>query len=241
MTAFDTAWALLKMPPYHGTDHVAAEKIMVEGLKPHFNDNAYQMAGFDKVIFATDNEQEAFEHAEDDTYGTDLKPVVIHIADDVETADSSYAPWHLYDKIIPPDKLRIVRKMPFVSPDQIPEVAWAGVLGSVHPYEREKRDFWVDNIEDPDAWGMHRNRDYRTGDGTHIGAEIPFFEIHPSIRGKGRGREALIQYIRELKQLPEGENMRPSSKVIPTGVIPSSRGFWERMYEDGIIQDYHEG
>ena len=116
-------------------------------------------------------------------------------------------------------------KMPFVSADEIPEVAWAGVLGSVHPYERAKRDFWVDNIEDPDAWGMHRNRDYRTGDGTHIGAEIPFFEIHPSIRGKGRGREALIQYIRELKQLPEGENMRPSSKVMATAVIPSSRGF----------------
>ena len=32
MTAFDTAWALLKMP-YHGTDLRSAEKIMNEGTK----------------------------------------------------------------------------------------------------------------------------------------------------------------------------------------------------------------
>ena len=132
-------------------------------------------------------------------------------------------------------------KMPFVSFDEIPEVAWRGVLGSVHPWEKTRRDFWVNDKEHPLAWGMHRNKDYKTGDGTHIGAEIPFFEIHPSIRGKGRGREALMEYVRELKESPKGENMRPSSKVMATAVLPQSKGFWERMYEDGIIQDYHEG
>jgi len=43
MTAFDTAWALLKMPMYHATNRKNAEKIMQEGLKPtsSFNyDNA---------------------------------------------------------------------------------------------------------------------------------------------------------------------------------------------------------
>jgi RimJ/RimL family protein N-acetyltransferase len=129
-------------------------------------------------------------------------------------------------------------KMPFVSPDEIPEEAWAGVLGSVSDREQQNRDdFWVDDEEDPTAWGLHRLADYKTGGGQHIGAHIPFFEIHPSMRGKGKGREALMQMIAEIR---EHENMKPDSKVMAEGVIPSSKGFWERMYEDEIIHDYLE-
>ena len=35
MTAFDTAWALLKMPLFHGTTEDRLESIMREGLKPY--------------------------------------------------------------------------------------------------------------------------------------------------------------------------------------------------------------
>ena len=63
MTAFDTAWDLLKMP-YHGTNNEAAKKIMVEGLKPHFNENSERM-GIPEVVFATGNYEEALAHAED--------------------------------------------------------------------------------------------------------------------------------------------------------------------------------
>jgi hypothetical protein len=41
MTAFDRAWALLKMPLYHGTNEEAWEKIQQEGLKP--TDHAPQL------------------------------------------------------------------------------------------------------------------------------------------------------------------------------------------------------
>lgn len=134
-------------------------------------------------------------------------------------------------------------KMPFVHSDKIPEIAWGGVLGSVSPYEHQLADdeesFWVDDEERPMAWGLHRDKDYRTGDGTHVGAEIPYFELHPAIRGKGKGREALMQYIRELKENPYSP-MRRASKVLATEVIPSSRGFWDKMEDEGIIQGYWE-
>ena len=129
-------------------------------------------------------------------------------------------------------------KMPFVPADKIPEQAWRGIMGSVDERERRIRDdFWVDDEENPMAWGLHRPADYRTGGGQHIGAHIPFFEIHPSIRGKGKGREALMQMIAEIRG---HENMKPHSKVMAERVIPSSKGFWERMYEDEIIHDYTE-
>lgn len=44
MSAFDTAFALLKMPLYHGTNEEAWEKIQQEGLKP--TDHAPQLFDF---------------------------------------------------------------------------------------------------------------------------------------------------------------------------------------------------
>ena len=129
-------------------------------------------------------------------------------------------------------------KMPFVAPDKLPKRAWDGVMGSVSDFEHQKRDdFWVDDEANPKAWGLHRRADYTTGNGTHIGARIPYFEIDPSMRGKGKGREALVQMIAEMR---EHEKMNPDSKVMGQDVIESAKGFWERMYEDGIIHDYTE-
>jgi len=132
-------------------------------------------------------------------------------------------------------------KMPFVSPDEIPEQAWRGIMGSVGERERRIRDdFWVNDKENPTAWGMHRDRDSEMGDGSHIGADIPFFEVKPGHKGKGVGREALMQFIQELKDSPKHPQMGQDSKVMGDRVIPSSKGFWERMYEDDVIHDYTE-
>lgn len=98
MTAFDQAWALLKMP-YHGTNLERAKKIMREGLKPMAHD----------VVFSSDDYGDALEYAASRSGiepGDHNTPAVIHIAEDtpneVELFDK---PYRTYDKAIDPKHL----------------------------------------------------------------------------------------------------------------------------------------
>ncbi len=120
-----------------------------------------------------------------------------------------------------------VAKMPFVSPDDLPDYAHEGVLGSAHPSDHKRDDWWVDDPEDPKAYGIH-----------HIGDRgeliIPQFEVREDARGEGYGREALARFIVEALL---HERMHKDSPVRADGVIPSSSGFWDKMMEEGIVED----
>ena len=127
----------------------------------------------------------------------------------------------------PFDQVWALLKMPFVSPDDLPDYAHEGVLGSAHPSDHKRDDWWVDDPEDPKAYGIH-----------HIGERgelmIPQFEVREDARGKGYGREALARFIVEALRR---ERMHRDSPVRADGVIPSSVGFWDKMMEEDIVQD----
>ena len=125
------------------------------------------------------------------------------------------------------DQAWVVTKMPFVSPDDLPDYAHQGVLGSAHDSDYERDDWWVDDSKDPKAYGIHHINDY----GELI---IPQFEVREDARGKGYGRQALARFIVESLR---HERMHKDSPVRADGVIPSSVGFWDKMMEEGIVQD----
>jgi len=114
MTAFDTAWALLKMP-YHGTDAESAKKIMIEGLKPRFSqfmEGHYPHQG--NWSWATDSLDEAKEYAKHRRQG--MKGAVVHISDELtphqklrRSSITSDGHIHsMYDKVISPKYLKLV-------------------------------------------------------------------------------------------------------------------------------------
>tara|TARA_Y100001937_G_scaffold13467_3_gene17755 strand:+ start:3204 stop:3575 length:372 start_codon:yes stop_codon:yes gene_type:complete len=119
MTAFNTAWDLMKMP-YHGTDIESAKKIMLEGLKPsltHFMEGYLPHEG--NWSWATDSLDEAREYAKHGASTgkrpANLKGAVIHISDDFPSHQklrrSKTSGGHLhsmYDKVIPPKYLKLL-------------------------------------------------------------------------------------------------------------------------------------
>lgn len=101
MTAFDTAWALLKMP-YHGTSKGRAKLIMEQGLRgqkhPAFSGK--------RVSFGAKTLDLAREYAK---IKAGEQGAVIHIADDVPTLmNKPNAQAVVYEGTIPPEKLRMV-------------------------------------------------------------------------------------------------------------------------------------
>tara|TARA_R110000824_G_scaffold89917_1_gene220018 strand:+ start:138 stop:455 length:318 start_codon:yes stop_codon:yes gene_type:complete len=102
MTAFDKAWALLKMP-YHGTSKARAKLIMRQGLR------GQKHPGFPRkrVSFGAKTPDLAREYAEMED--KDGEGAVIHIADDVPTLmNNPKAAAVVYEGTIPPEKLRMV-------------------------------------------------------------------------------------------------------------------------------------
>ena len=61
MTAFDTAWQLLKMP-YHGTDEETAKKILRGGTRA-FRDKRHTFRGQPAKFWMADTAEEAMRHA----------------------------------------------------------------------------------------------------------------------------------------------------------------------------------
>ena len=57
MTAFDTAWALMKAPMYHGTSRKLADKIMQEGLNPNSQFNYITNHHERKLMWGDDYER----------------------------------------------------------------------------------------------------------------------------------------------------------------------------------------
>ena len=80
LTAFDTAWALVKMP-YHGTDAGSAEKIMRLGTRA-FKDKRRSFRRDPAQFWMVDNEKEARRHAEKQAVRTGLAPTVLYITDE---------------------------------------------------------------------------------------------------------------------------------------------------------------
>ena len=80
MTAFNTAWALLKMP-YHGTDAGSADKIMRLGTRA-FKDKRRSFRRDPAQFWMTDSPKEASRHAERQAVRTGRAPTVLHITDE---------------------------------------------------------------------------------------------------------------------------------------------------------------
>ena len=57
MSAFETAWELMKAPMYHGTSRKLADKIMQEGLKPNSRFNYLTNHHYRKLLFGDDYER----------------------------------------------------------------------------------------------------------------------------------------------------------------------------------------
>lgn len=102
MTAFETAWDLMKAP-YHGTSKRRAKMIMQQGLRgqkhPLFPDK--------RVSFGAKTLDLAREYAK--LKDKDGEGAVIHIADDVPMLmNNPKANAIVYENTIPPNKLRMV-------------------------------------------------------------------------------------------------------------------------------------
>jgi hypothetical protein len=109
LTAFDTAWSLLKMP-FHGTSLSRAKKIMEEGLKARKND-AYDRWYGAPSSFSTPNYDAALDYAASAMW-TDNPPAVIHISEDVEVDQKPAFDVNVYNKDIPPEMLSIMWQGP---------------------------------------------------------------------------------------------------------------------------------
>ena len=149
----------------------------------------------------------------------------------------------------PFDQAWAVLKMPFVPPSDLPDYVHHGIafghLDSDQSEEYERDDWWVDDPKDPKAYGIHNRTDGGwTYDPAMSNEEywnqsdevllIPQFEVRQDVRGTGYGREALTRFIAEALR---HENMPENSRVRAQEVIPSSKGFWDKMMEENIVQD----
>ena len=94
MTAFDTAWSLMKMP-YHGTDEETAKKIMRGGTRAFRDKRRGSAFRHSAKFWMSDNPKEAMRHARlkgakgtrktdtDDYRETGFsRPTVLHISDE---------------------------------------------------------------------------------------------------------------------------------------------------------------
>lgn len=107
MTAFDTAWALLKMP-YHGTDRYSAEEILQSGLNVYPGTIIYDGKKEDgDFSFASEAGWEAADYAEEMAELGDGEGIVLHISDDFKPY-VRVGQHYIYDKIIPPEYIRAV-------------------------------------------------------------------------------------------------------------------------------------
>jgi len=114
MTAFDTAWDLLKMP-YHGTGTIAAKKIMQEGLTPDahpFFDNHPDFPNQPYVSWATRNPKNAGGYAQRYENETDEKdrPAIIHISNEMPILYEEESPFEsivAYGGIVPPEMMEV--------------------------------------------------------------------------------------------------------------------------------------
>ena len=130
MTAFDTAWDLLKMP-YHGTDFASAQKILSGGTKaqkdprPSFRRNP--------AAFFMGDETEARYHARKKAARSGSPPTILHITDEgIESVPhrrmntTSNLPeiiTHGYPHRIDPKHISIHEKGPKPSMD-LEEIRW---------------------------------------------------------------------------------------------------------------------
>jgi hypothetical protein len=131
MTAFDQAWALLKMPYYHGTSSKNIPSIMQHGLTPHAHDEGNYANDFSYMeedetpyegesrAFMAPNPRRALRfatanlepHMDIGEMTPDSHPVVIEIADDVEGLkgfqfNPSYHDFSVLENI-PPEMLKV--------------------------------------------------------------------------------------------------------------------------------------
>tara|TARA_R100001463_G_scaffold9433_3_gene28146 strand:+ start:1680 stop:2132 length:453 start_codon:yes stop_codon:yes gene_type:complete len=117
MTAFDTAWDLLKMP-FHGTGSRNAKQIMREGLRPmphpwFMNNPDYP----NRVSFASKEPTYAGEFAQirSDKGG----PAIIHISDEMPTImNEEGADAVVYGETIPPEMMEIVYQGREILPEE---------------------------------------------------------------------------------------------------------------------------
>jgi len=111
MTAFDTAWDLVKMP-FHGTDIESAEQIMMEGLMPQ-EDAMLVVDGETKLgdfSFASDDMWEAETYAKDrghDSWDHINEGAIIHISPDFKPF-LKIGSHSIYNKPIPPEFLKLI-------------------------------------------------------------------------------------------------------------------------------------
>lgn len=117
MTAFDTAWALLKMP-FHGTSLSRAKKIMEEGLKARKTD-AYDMWYGAPSSFSTPDYDSALDYAASAMW-TDDPPAVIHISEDVEVDQNPAFDVNVYNRDITPEMLSIMWQGPLAEQGETP-------------------------------------------------------------------------------------------------------------------------
>ena len=129
MTAFDQAWALVKMPYYHGASSADLESIMEHGLRPAPSSedspwpdmyDAGETYSEDGTVFMADNPLLALHYAIQSGSEERLpkreaphRPVVLEISDDVEGLEGFDFNPELFDfqirgQNIPPEMLRTV-------------------------------------------------------------------------------------------------------------------------------------
>lgn len=132
MTAFDQAWALLKMPYYHGTSSKNIPSIMQHGLTPHaheegnyasdfhFGDASYTPYKGQSRAFMAEHPRKALRYATANLephmdvrdMTPDSQPVVVEIADEVEGLEGfEFNPdYHDFSVLenIPPEMLKVV-------------------------------------------------------------------------------------------------------------------------------------
>ena len=116
MTAFDTAWDLVKMP-YHGTSYSRAESMFNEGMKPRHSDNYETWFGRPALSFATPDYDAALDYAMAAMDRND-PPAVVYIDPDVPFDDIHGTPVGrddnsdmeevlITDQVIPPEMLSL--------------------------------------------------------------------------------------------------------------------------------------
>ena len=123
----------------------------------------------------------------------------------------------------PFDRAWVLLKAPFISPADLPNYAHQGALAAANPQDFDN-DWWVDDPNDPTAYGFHHVTDE--------GIRIPAFEVREDMRGKGYGEEALRQFIEEALRDPYAGK---EGRAEIAGVIPPSASFWDKMLQQGII------
>jgi len=125
MNPFDTAWAIVKMPYYHGTSSKNIPSILQHGLTPHAHDEGNYAGDFsymeeDETPYEGKNR--AFMAQDIRSQTPDSSPVVIEIADEAEGLGGfNFNPkYHDFavTEAIPPEMLKVI----FTGNENYPDV-----------------------------------------------------------------------------------------------------------------------